>query len=265
MGLAERMKSYEKMYDSAIPPDVSTIIRLDGHNFKNFTKNFQKPFDHTLHQCMVSTSEDLLGYFSAATTAYTQSDEISLIFPEGIIHHAGRIQKLVSLAAAYASVRFNHWLSCHEIQDLGIAHFDARIFVFPKPEELLNNIIWRCRYDCQRNSKSAFARSFFSAKQLHRVTSDDQIAKVQQEKGNNYHSEVPLWAQFGTILKKETVEIIGVNPITKNSEPTTRARYRSRDINIDRFSKDNLDLLVSKRWPSMYKDKSNEDIFQLDV
>lgn len=265
MGLGERMKNYEENHDHMVPTDVCSIIRLDGHNFSKFTKAFRKPFDCRLHDCMVSTAQDLLGYFPGATTAYTQSDEISLIFPQGVVDWSGRIQKLISLSAAYASVRFNHWLAHHEINNIGIAHFDSRIFVLPSIEEILNNIIWRCHYDCQRNSKSAFARSFFSARQLHRMKSYDQITKVQRETGMIYDSEVPGWAKFGTIVKRELINVVGLNPIKDTSETTTRTNYKAKDINIDKFSKENLDLLASKYWPSMYKDKSDEDLFQFDI
>ena len=60
---------------------------------------------------MVSTAEDVLERHSGASSAYTQSEEISLIFPQGTKAFNGRVHKTVSLAAAYTSVRFNYHLN----------------------------------------------------------------------------------------------------------------------------------------------------------
>lgn len=48
-------------------------------------------------------------------------------------------------------------------------HFDARIFNVRDEVEVMNNFIWRCLFDCRRNSISSLAHSVFSTKQLHKV------------------------------------------------------------------------------------------------
>lgn len=95
-----------------------------------------------VHQVMVNTSIDLLLRFNARTV-YTQSDEITLIFPrlkdeskteekvedkkeekkdkkkeeeeEKVLPFGGRAQKLTTLAAGYCSARFNFW--CLQLKD----------------------------------------------------------------------------------------------------------------------------------------------------
>jgi tRNA(His) guanylyltransferase len=56
------------------------MIRLDGHKFSTFAAPFRKPFDELLHRVMVATTADLVAKYHA-TTGYTQSDEITLVFP----------------------------------------------------------------------------------------------------------------------------------------------------------------------------------------
>ena len=156
------MKSYESHFDHTLPLGKPIILRLDGHGFSRFTSHFARPFDQRIHLAMARTSSDLLSYFPSATLAYTQSDEITLIFPSGVQTFNSRVQKLCSLSASYCSVSFNKHLAAalHEVPEprvgrnvedlellLGTAHFDARFFPVPSVEEALNNLIWRCRND----------------------------------------------------------------------------------------------------------------------
>src|SRR4051812_23385307 len=109
--LADRMKKYEASHDYTLPPTSPAILRLDGHGFSKFTAHFCRPFDQRIHDAMIATCADLLHFFPPAIVAYTQSDEITLVFPNGVQSFNDRIQKLVSLAASYCSVRFNVHLS----------------------------------------------------------------------------------------------------------------------------------------------------------
>ena len=77
VSIADRMKRYETDTEHSLPDGLPVIIRVDGHGFSKFTGGFQKPFDERLHAAMQLTTENLLQYHSDATTAYTQSDEIS--------------------------------------------------------------------------------------------------------------------------------------------------------------------------------------------
>ena len=81
-------------------------------SFHTYTKGFRRPFDTRINAAMVATATDLLERFGAVT-AYTESDEISLIWPPGaakgvqLLPFSGRVQKVVSVTAGYASARFN--------------------------------------------------------------------------------------------------------------------------------------------------------------
>lgn len=78
--LGTRIKGYEKEGEKRIPYDEYIIVRIDGHKFSKFTKGFKKPYDKILSVSMENTTKDLVEEFGAVT-GYTQSDEITLIFP----------------------------------------------------------------------------------------------------------------------------------------------------------------------------------------
>ena len=110
------MKRYEERTTSSkIARNEPFIIRLDGHKFSTFTRPFQKPFDERcmwgrrerrregerrrgrekgeeekerreglivvlVAAAMLKAAEQLLLHFNA-TSVYTCSDEITLVFP----------------------------------------------------------------------------------------------------------------------------------------------------------------------------------------
>lgn len=258
--LADRMKEYEASFDFTLPLAAPTILRLDGHGFSRFTANFHKPFDQRIHDAMAATCVDLLKYFTQATVAYTQSDEITLAFPSGVQSFNERVQKLSSLAASYCSVRFNAHLTSlitansdpkirnAGFEALGTAHFDARVFTVPTMEEALNCLLWRCRGDAMRNSVNAFARSLFSDQELHKRSVHDVLDMLRKEKGIEYEQVVPRWAVEGSLVKWEQFEYEGVNLKTGEKAVAIRARTRIEDRGIREFSEDNLRLVTEKFW-----------------
>ena len=78
LSLGDRAKKYEKKTESYIPYDEYMIIRIDGKNFKKFTKGFNKPFDENIIYAFKETTKNLMTKFSAVTGFY-QSDETTLI------------------------------------------------------------------------------------------------------------------------------------------------------------------------------------------
>jgi tRNA(His) guanylyltransferase len=258
--LADRMKQYEAPFDFTLPLALPVILRLDGHTFSRFTASFCRPFDQRIHDAMVATCSDLLKYFSQTTVAYTQSDEITLIFPAGVQSFNGRVQKLSSLAASYCSVRFNMHLAAFlaaspepkvkptAYDNLGTAHFDARLFTVPSVEEALNCLLWRCRGDAMRNSVNGFARTLYSDNQLHKKTTTEVREMMEKEKGVVFEDAVPKWAVEGSLVKKEQFEHKGVNLKTGETEITTRTRTRVEDRGVREFSEENLKLVKERYW-----------------
>ncbi|KAI0013878.1 glycoside hydrolase family 55 protein [Xylariaceae sp. FL0662B] len=267
------MKQYEANLDLTLPASSPVIMRLDGHNFSRFTSHFCRPFDQRIHDAMISTCSDLLGFFPRATVAYTQSDEITLVFPDGVQLFNERVQKLASLAASYCSVRFNGHLAAALVaspeppvdacahQQVGTAHFDARLFAVPSAEEALNCLLWRCRGDAVRNSVNAFARTLFSNRQMHGKTSSELVEMMRAEKQVTYEEAVPRWAIEGCVVKRELYHHEGLNRKTGQTETTTRTRTRVEERGVREFSVENLRLMAEPASVA----KANATIFGENV
>ncbi|KAH7396535.1 tRNAHis guanylyltransferase-domain-containing protein [Phaeosphaeria sp. MPI-PUGE-AT-0046c] len=258
--LADRMKTYEAAYETTLPTNVPVILRLDGHGFSRFTSHFNRPFDQRIHDAMISTSTDLLNFFPQATVAYTQSDEITLIFPSGVQVFSDRLQKLSSLAASFCSVHFNKHLafaltaqpepaikeSANKV--LGTAHFDARFFGVPSTKEALNCLLWRCRNDAVRNAVSGFARTLYTSKQMHGKRTNELLEMMKEEKGVVFEEAVPKWAIEGCLLKREQFEHEGVNGKTGEVEKTMRTRVRVEERGVREFNEENMRVVEEKYW-----------------
>jgi len=137
--LGDRMKEHEAKIDIIrIKPYNHFIVRLDGRAFSKFCTGLKKPFDENFIKAMTNTMNDLVEEFSAIT-GYCHSDEISLVFPRlysieeynqkcnanldiPVHMFGGRLQKICSVIASYASVRFNHHLKFYI---LGRDNFDT--------------------------------------------------------------------------------------------------------------------------------------------
>jgi tRNA(His) 5'-end guanylyltransferase len=265
MSLGDRMKEYEQTTGSqTLERTKPYIVRIDGHSFSRFTSGFMKPFDELLSESIVRTMTDTLNHFNAVT-GYTQSDEITLIFTPTYnsktekfneLPFNGRVIKITSLIAAYASVKFNFHLNdlfdqCVEkdkysdntVQKIKsfIAHFDARAFSVPCKQEVFNNILWRSRYDCRRNSIHNLARSKFSTKQLHKKHSG-QMVQMLQDVGVVYDDMSEAY-RFGTFVKREkyTKQVEG-------NDSVIRTRDRRFYLDMSSYDEKLADLFVDKYY-----------------
>jgi tRNA(His) guanylyltransferase len=262
--LGEEMKRYEAETCSAPAVDVSrpVVVRLDGHCFHTYTKGFARPYDERIMRSMVGTATDLLERFGA-TTAYTESDEISLIFTPHTdevpspLPFNGRVQKIVSVFAGYASARFNaHMLrepfdaaregSLRQRVERSEAHFDARVFSLPSLERLCAYMRWRAVLDCRRNSISMLAQAHFPPAELHGVDAATCLSMLSERKGVRW-DETPPFFRYGTYVKKEVFWKDAFNP--KTQQPVrarrTRAAARSFELTDDLAAA----FLLEPLWP----------------
>ena len=195
--LGNRMKGYENVTRNYLTRRTPVIARLDGVSFHTFTKGFGKPFDRLLWTTMYKVAKKLCDEVQNCVFAYTQSDEISLVLIDYYnlntdVWFGNNIQKICSVIAAKASVYFNEILhdeifkqernARYQESLLKIieknAFFDARCFNIPR-EEILNYFIWRQK-DCQRNSVSAIAQTYFSNKELYQKSTRERIEMINQ-------------------------------------------------------------------------------------
>merc|ERR1712137_287774 len=268
VALGTRMKEYENASESRLDPYLPFMIRLDGHCFSKFTKQFKKPYDERIHYAMVNTTAELVAQFSA-TLGYTHSDEITLVFPgltedpenpkkpNQTLMYNGRIQKIATLAAGYCSVRFNVHLQAQPILETdppllkskmlgGQAYFDARVFSMPNNNEVLNNILWRSNYDCQRNSVSLLALSLFGHKSIEGLSKTQMKEKMLSEKQVDWNQE-PNWYKHGSLIKKELYDKECVDQKTQQTILAKRSRFVCHSFHM-KFSDDLVNTMFSKYW-----------------
>jgi tRNA(His) 5'-end guanylyltransferase len=233
------------------------LIRLDGSSFHTFLIGIQKPFDDRITQAMIQTTKDLLFKFKP-TTAYTFSDEISLVFPPTETpephQYNGRIQKLASLTAGYASARFNHHLRNSNWQEplkskmeSGQAFFDSRVCIASKTL-ITENIFWRSNQDCFRNAISQISISKYSHNQVNGKSIKKQL-EVLGNDGVDVFEKFDLKYLFGTFVKREKYYIEAVNQKTKKVEECERTRMSVGSFNFEEYTEvDRLEFLFRKYW-----------------
>jgi len=190
------MKHYEEDTPHVVPTDKFLVVRADGHHFSRVTSGYQKPQDDRIKYAMIQTTIDLLEEFQALT-AYTQSDEITLVFPacttpEHVHMNTGRAQKIASRVAGYCSVRFVYHIASREFNQTETViaerakdhsiYFDARVIMFPSRVEVANHMVWRSRYDALRNSTSALGRHHLGSKTIDHKSGKQVRVMLRQEK-----------------------------------------------------------------------------------
>lgn len=221
--LGDRMKEYENRTRLYLPRRTHTIMRLDGHNFSQFTKKLERPFDNGFAYFMDCTAEMLCKEIGGTVFAYTQSDEISILLQDFESLNTqpwfgGNIQKMTSVAAGMASVYF------HSIQDIQAGTvwkhgFDARVFTIADPVEVANYFIWRQR-DCVKNSITMAAQTIFSDGELHGKNGSER-QEMLFNKGINWN-DYPAGFKRGRVAVKEFFELE-----SEEFGTTTRTRWKT--------------------------------------
>ena len=221
--LGDRMKkSYEYITRTFLTRRIPVIIRLDGKAFHTFTRGFDKPFDGVLMRSMQRTMKYMCENVQGCVFGYTQSDEITLVLTDYAktttdAWFGYNVQKMASVAASMATLAFDRFFA-EEYDDFGnkmVGHcdvsskerklwdkyreahkrgaiFDARAFSVPK-DEVCNCLIWR-QQDAIRNSIEAAGQAYFSARELHKK-STEEIRQMLLGKDIN-------WLEFSTDCKR---------------------------------------------------------------
>lgn len=288
----EEMKRYE-VESCDVRADMSRpcVVRLDGHwcvhaparralrthttalkrrgshppndrSFHTYTKGFRRPFDTRINAAMVSTATDLLERFGAVT-AYTESDEISLIWPpaadQGVqqLPFNGRVQKVVSVLAGFASARFNKHMLAQSFDaqseaalisrvEASDAHFDARVFALPSADKVHEYMRWRALQDCRRNSVSMLAQAHFPHQRLQNKDARTMLRMLQEEKQVDWGAQ-PAFFRFGSYVKKEEYTKPAVNPITQQQVFARRTRSVERAFELPNDAQA-CSFLLSRFW-----------------
>lgn len=203
--LGDRQKALERAEAArAAMPGLPLLVRLDGRAFHAFTRGLARPFDPAMCECMLRTTAALVRN-NHPLIAYTQSDEITLVFHatgDAQLPFGGKWQKLTSLLAAEASVAFK--VAADELLPAkreAMPTFDARAWQVPSLREAIENLAWR-EADATKNSITMAASTLFSPKVLHGVDSKRKLDMLLS-RGVNWN-DYPAHFKRGTYLKRVT-------------------------------------------------------------
>jgi len=247
--IGDRIKQAEVATDPPrITGETAYAIRLDGHKFSNFTRGMKKPFDERLCRMMVGTTLDLMTEYNDVITAYTESDEITLIFRKNPSEKAcpvygGRVQKMASLTAAYATARFIRHMQKEDFTDIPnfenrTPYFDSRVIRCKSNEMAADCLWWRHRYDTFRNGVSSLCQSTYAKSSLHGVSTKGLLDRLQEDGIliNDYPRQELF---YGTLCKRVQFERNGALRSRVESRVCDLREYdeaaRTQFICVDKF------------------------------
>jgi tRNA(His) 5'-end guanylyltransferase len=179
---------------------------------------------------MVAAAEALMTSGFRVVYAYTQSDEISLLFAQGEKQYGRKLRKYDSTLAAEASARFSLALG-------QVATFDCRVSQLPNVELVVDYFRWRSE-DAVRNALNAHCywalrregRTEREATDRTNGLSVSEKNELLYRLGLNFN-DVPAWQKRGTGLYWEDYERSARNPLT-GAEAVARRRRIRKDFDL---------------------------------
>lgn len=174
-----KQKQFEVYKSQAVPPENYIVARLDGVTFSKVTKalGLRKPFDHGFMDKMLATTQYLMDQVPDVEVAYTQSDEITLVFRRDTDYFNRRTEKLASILAARAA--------SHMSIQLGTpVAFDGRLSVFPTQELVDENLTWRIE-DAAKNCRNLYVFWGMIAQGM----TERQATKAMLGQGKDFYNE----------------------------------------------------------------------------
>jgi tRNA(His) 5'-end guanylyltransferase len=214
----DRMKSYEYVTRTVLPPRTYTIVRVDGRAFHTHLRKAEKPFDEAVITAMQDAAVALCKEMGGARFAYTQSDEISVLLtdldPKAQAWFGGQIQKICSVAASIATAVFNESYIGLQYDDRipsDPATFDARVYTIPDRTEVMNYFRWR-QEDAIKNAVSMAAQAAFSHKELHGLNGAQMQEKLFQEREINFRTHYSDGERRGWLVNKRAFTVAATNP-----------------------------------------------------
>lgn len=224
--LDSKMRVFETSLDTSVLPGVHIVARLDGRSFTKLTRetcDFKAPYDSVFRDHMIETAKHLMNSGFNIIYAYTQSDEISLLFHPSESAFGRKIQKLNSVLAGEAS-------GCFSLQVGVIASFDCRISQLPTNSDVINYFRWR-NEDAHRNALNSHCywllrRQGTSASEATASLHGLSVAAKNEllfQAGINFN-DIPSWEKRGIGLIWETYKKRAVNKLTNEVTQAVRRR-----------------------------------------
>lgn len=206
---------------SRLTTTLPFVLRLDGRSFHTYTSEYEKPFDKRFSDMFVKTSVALFKDSGLSPSfIYTFSDEISIFIQNPVFDC--RVEKLVSVAAAFASSAFT--IDSKSETPLS---FDARVIPLAR-DQLADYLSWR-QAEAWRNHINGYCQKLLMDDGL---TGTQAQRKLDHMNASNLHelafsrginlAETPTWQRRGIAIYRGTVEKIGYNPLTGEEKPVLR-------------------------------------------
>lgn len=220
-----RMRKLEYFHSLRLLPGAWVVVRVDGRSFSRFTEpRFEKPFDLKFHGLMVQTAQALLQEMQGIY-AYTQSDEISVLFRPDWDFFDRSLEKVVSASASIASATFTR---AAEV----IVNFDSRVWLGVDTSQVVDYFSWR-----QADAKSCALNGwcYWTLRKLGK-SAGEATAEVHGQSvgfknellfqnGINFN-DLPSWQRRGTGLYWEQYAKLGYNPIQEREVTAIRRRIK---------------------------------------
>lgn len=227
--LDKKMRVFETAADLCVLPSMFMVARLDGRSFTRLTKEvcqFEAPFDERFRNLMVSTSKSLMTCGFRVLYAYTESDEISLLFDPDEQLFGRKLRKYNSTLAGEASAQFSLKLGRP-------ACFDCRISQLPTAELVGDYFRWR-NEDAARNALNSWCYwTLRKDGQTQQQATKRLLGLAVSQKnellfqyGINFNN-LPSWQKRGIGLLWEEYDKPSTNPITQEEVTASRRRIRT--------------------------------------
>ncbi len=218
------MRVFETISDLCVLPGIYMIARIDGRSFSRLTKEvcqFEAPYDVRFRDMMVETVKHLMQCGFRVVYAYTQSDEISLLFHQEEYSFNRKLRKYHSILAGEASAKFTSLLGQP-------AAFDCRISQLPNQELVVDYFRWRME-DAHRNCLNSHCywmlrkQGMDANEAAKRLLGMSVAAKNELlfQNGINYN-DLPAWQKRGIGFYWRTTPREGINPQTGEKVVTER-------------------------------------------
>jgi len=197
---------------TSVPP---VFLRLDGRAFHTLTADLglQKPFDEFFNKAMVAVCTSLVSESGLSPAfAFTFSDEISLYLDK--LPFSGRIEKIDSVAASYASSALTIALGC-----ISPISFDCR--TIPATPSFAVEYLINRQAEAWRNHINAYCQQALIADG---ISGREVASRLKGMPAKEMHdmmfarginlSGTPSWQRRGVLVHKEKCEKAGYNPVT---------------------------------------------------
>lgn len=194
-----KSRELEALSLSEVPVDKFIALRMDGKNFKTFTKRFDRPYDNgfinAMNEAALFMMEDS-GF--SPVLGYVQSDEIT-IFLKPVSNNnqqifSGKVSKILSISASYATLGLVKGLKFYQ----GFPVFDSRITILDNEQEVLDYLKWRS-YDAYKNAITMTVSTLYSESELFGLNTSQREELI---KGNVYDN-LPKGFLYGRLITRE--------------------------------------------------------------